>query len=299
MANNKALTKIRKLYDRWNEELLRLGFTLTDDAEQIMSTKNKLQYKYEGHFSVHGDHAYDYFGVFAVMTEEGLFIVYESSRLTEVFLQEGGAVDIDERDARIELVVRYMNKRRHLLNQVRPEDIILHPNGEFTIQVEDSRSPERCLGAFEKLAVLLDLELARTFPFYSIREYEIVYKISLGLFNDILDNFVPGETVNSERFNKEYLNPYQLMKLLLLSKYGISRQDAVKELKALASKVKKCSDLQQLYDLENADSGSGSQPLEDEYEPLMDEEYFASAIETFENMPDDVFCMYKDKLFDL
>lgn len=225
-------------YERWNGELTNIGFVCNYNEKSVMQRKS-LSYYYHGHLEVHGDHAYDLFAVSAVLTPHALVMIYRSSYLESVYLEMGGIATPEIYDNGLKAVRAFLAKHERFIGGY-GKKITVNSDGYFEILLYDKKGAMdsvRCaLGCFEKLAVLLDMELGREYPFESISGYE---KNNRNVLNAVLDSFTKSPSVDCpNRIVPIHVasDMWSLRKLAIASSYGTTKDEAVSNFTNLAEK---------------------------------------------------------------
>ncbi len=290
-------------YEKWNEELINDGFVMNDVVEEDLIEFKTLSYCYTGHFAVEGDHADDVFGLSARITENGLIIGYWSSKLSLVYL---GCWDEEEplrNPEGIEKIKSFLDKHREFIGDY-CERIEVCNDGYF--QMHFDNDTHACLSyyareTFIKLAVLLDKELRKRYPFENIKGYELCSRVKLAQTIEDFEAFEPsGWMAYRQIRNHECLRHQNLLDIIIMSSYQITQEEALEKFNELSSALMKLRKKQREYD-EQRGQKKDSRPyvVTEDGKEYSEEEYVVSLVEEIREMSAEEFENYKDQLFDL
>ncbi len=178
-------------YREWHNELCNCGFELdvpfvpsgvTLDSilnEELIS--QLFEYRYLGDFSVEGDHAYDVFMLCARLIEDGVLFTYTSSYIDEIYVRDNGMAQTQEEVyGYVEKIRAFLEKNRRFLGK---SFEVAEQYGRVSFRLLKSTlySKLHVLEPFIRLAVLMDIQTERKFPFHGIEDYESIY----GRMNDV------------------------------------------------------------------------------------------------------------------
>ncbi len=172
-------------YRKWNDELCSYGFELdvpfVPSAINLDTILNEalifqlFEYRYMGDFSVEGDHAYDVFMLSARLREDGVLFTYSSSYIDEIYVTDNGMAQTQEEvDGYVEKIREFLEKNSRFLGKSF-EVVEQYGRVSFRLLTSTLYSKLQVLEPFIRLAVLMDIQTERKFPFYSIEDYERIY----------------------------------------------------------------------------------------------------------------------------
>lgn len=172
-------------YRKWNDELCSYGFELDvpfvpsainlDTILNEASIFQLFEYRYMGDFSVEGDHAYDVFMLSARLREDGVLFTYSSSYIDEIYVTDNGMAQTQEEvDGYVEKIREFLEKNSRFLGKSF-EVVEQYGRVSFRLLTSTIYSKLQVLEPFIRLAVLMDIQTERKFPFYSIEDYERIY----------------------------------------------------------------------------------------------------------------------------
>jgi len=171
-------------YKTWHNKLCEIGFEVyVNDfwkppvdlsAPPIFQS---VEYKYMGDFAIKGDHAQDFFMIFACFSKDKVVFYYNSSYIDEIYMGNYG-LGLSPED-----VLLYLNDIKHFIEKNNDYiggikiATVYHLNRVFFCYSTDcSICMSYITDHFTKLAILLDLQSRRKFPFLNIHEYEMIYR---------------------------------------------------------------------------------------------------------------------------
>lgn len=290
-------------YQKWNEELTNDGFVLNNVIEEELMGFKTLSYRYNGHFAVEGDHADDVFGLSARITENGLVIEYWSSKLSLVYLGCWDEVEPIRDLEGIEKIKSFLDKHREFIGDY-CERIEVCNDGCF--QMHFDNDAHVCLsyyarGTFIKLAVLLDKELRKRYPFENIKGYELRSRVKLVQTVEDFEAFKPSKCMAYRQIrNHECLRHQNLLDIIIMSSYQITQEEALEKFNELSNALMKLRKKQRVYD-EQFGRKTDLRPyaVTDDGKEYSEEEYIASLVDEIKGMSTKEFENYKDRLFDL
>ena len=290
-------------YQKWNEELTKDGFVLNDVIEEDLMEFKTLSYHYTGHFAVEGDHADDVFGLSARITENGLTIGYWSSKLSLVYLGYWDEEEPLKNPEGIEKIKSFLDKYRDFIGDY-GERIEVCNDGCFQMHFENDSHV--CLsyyarGTFIKLAVLLDKELRRRYPFENIEGYELYSRVKLNETIEDFEKFEPSRWMAYRQIrNHECLRHQNLLDIIIMSSYQITQEEALEKFNELSNALMKLRKKQRVYDeLFGRKTDLRPYAVTDDGKEYSEEEYIASLVDEIKGMSTKEFENYKDRLFDL
>lgn len=172
-------------YRKWNDELCSYGFELdvpfVPNAINLDTILNEalifqlFEYRYTGDFSVEGDHAYDVFMLSARLREDGVLFAYSSSYIDEIYVTDNGMAQTQEEvDGYVEKIREFLEKNSRFLGKSF-EVVEQYGRVSFRLLTSTLYSKLHVLEPFIRLAVLMDIQTERKFPFCSIEDYERIY----------------------------------------------------------------------------------------------------------------------------
>lgn len=172
-------------YRKWNDELCSYGFELdvpfVPSAINLDTILNEalifqlFEYRYTGDFSVEGDHAYDVFMLSARLREDGVLFTYSSSYIDEIYVTDNGMAQTQEEvDGYVEKIREFLEKNSRFLGKSF-EVVEQYGRVSFRLLTSTVYSKLQVLEPFIRLAVLMDIQTERKFPFYSIEDHERIY----------------------------------------------------------------------------------------------------------------------------
>ena len=226
-------------YRKWNDELLKYGFQLdVNFIPSDVSSSSFLHeelisrlfvYKYQGDFSVEGDHAYDIFYLYARLLENGVQFVYTSSYINEIYATDNGMAQTQEEvDGYVEKIRVHLDKNSRFLGK--SFEVEEHYGRvSFALLTETLYSKLHVLEPFIRLAILLDIQTERKFPFHSIEDYERIY----GNLSDV--EFFSSIVQYSNAFDESIAH-------LVGSSYSQKLADVVSRVKGLVSEFSQNSE---------------------------------------------------------
>lgn len=179
-------------YKEWDKDLRESGFSTHvkdafdldfngDDMPEDHFLKN-IKYVYQGSIAVVGDHAYDVFMLTAVLSEENVAIYYKSSYIDIDYVTSGISYRSSEEEcdsiieANLERLRRFLVKMRETVPQSGNIEVEYDGADVYFCYFTDDLYGDWFLTYFTKLAVFIDVQTNRRFPFADIREYEQIYR---------------------------------------------------------------------------------------------------------------------------
>ena len=279
---------IAESHKLWEGELNKLGFEPIGFKANPLTGETFLRYWHNGNFSVDGDHAYDVFGVMAIMSKSGITLSYRSSKLTNCYLDCYDDTDEDLRE-KLNKLEDFLNKHREVLHYYR-KDIIISDSGSFEIAVGRVGYLRCALGKLEKLAVMLDNELCKSFPFENIHGYERIGKRGLAWTRAILEEYDPETCA---LYSCQYPDTNFIKNQVILSSYRATRAEALATLEDIAQKIARCADALREYESSNGGTDKRLHPR------IFEDDSFRNAINDLSEMSDEEFEALKDNFFDI
>ena len=293
-------TGLTQVYEKWNEELTGNGFVI-DDIEESLIKHKTLTYYYSGHFAVQGDHADDVFGLSAILSEKGVVIAYCSSKLSIKYL---GC-----RDAKVSVInTERLSKVKSFLNKFRNytgdhyECVEIDSVGCFQMFLTEHYEISHAVDTLIKLAVLLDKELQKRYPFEGIRDYEEHNRIILSETVEDFESFKPsgrrGCRYNGIRHN-ECLQYDNLLDIIIMSSYTATQDETLEKFYNMANALMKCIEKQQFTDAERIGECSSCTCASQIEKTFYNEKEILSLVDRIKRMSTEEYEEYKDRLFDL
>lgn len=172
-------------YRSWNDELCKFGFEVTVPLLPRRINENVfineilvaqlIEYLYTGNFSVHGDNGYDIFSLRAKLTPDGVMFTYSSSFIDEIYVTNYGFAESQEEvDGYVEKIRAYLEDHADFFGK--SFDVSQNnTNVVFALTTNSLYSECAVIEPFIRLAVMLDFECRRRFPFHDIADYEKIY----------------------------------------------------------------------------------------------------------------------------
>ena len=290
-------------YKKWNEELINDGFIMNDVIDEDLMEFKTLSYSYTGHFAVEGDHADDVFGLSARITENGLDIGYWSSKLSLVYLGYWDEVEPLRNPEGIEKIKSFLEKHREFICDY-SERIEVCNDGYFQMHFDNDTHASLTYyarGTFIKLAVLLDKELRKRYPFENIKGYELFSRVKLAQTIEDFEVFEPSKWMAYRQIrNHECLHHRDLLDIIIMSSYQITQKEALEKFNELSSALMKLRKKQREYDDQcGREKDLRPYAVSEDGKEYSEEEYVASLVEEIREMSAEEFEIYKDQLFDL
>lgn len=169
-------------YKKWHEDLFKLGFKLDVihpwDYELDVSENailKPVKYRYHGPLAVNGDHALDGFMLTSSLTDnQEAILYYNSSFIDEVYMTANGwGLTQKEKELYLNDIQNFIDKYSHYIGR---EIEVNYYNNHVYFLLRNPRCLHLVIGDFTKLAVLLDVQTTRKFPFCGIKDYESIYR---------------------------------------------------------------------------------------------------------------------------
>ena len=152
-------------FKRWDGELKKNGYMIAPPMEADLK-HGYITYQKDTELSVTGDHSQDVVSLLAYLTAYKLMIIYDSSNLN--YFHPGYPVDTEA------LVMRFYEKNYHFINFCSEAQKIevQFIDGNVYFICDANEKAYFAFDDFARLAVLLDKEMNKRYPFHTPREYE-------------------------------------------------------------------------------------------------------------------------------
>ena len=153
------------MYKKWNTYLLENGYRLACPYEWDLK-RGAIIYQYDSELSVTGDHSQDVVTIFAYLRPDKVLFVYDSSNLN--YFYPGYEEDVPA------VLDAFYKKHYDFINYYPPTHKIeiKHANDHPYFISEESDMVYYRFDDFARLAILLDREMNKRYPFNSVRDYE-------------------------------------------------------------------------------------------------------------------------------
>lgn len=246
-----------KNYKKWDVYLQKQGFKFSYPTMANMRI-GALIYECTTDLSVVGEHSHDCVIIYAYVTAEKVLFVYDSSNLN--YYDPCYPIDIEAR------VKKFCDKHSDYINIYAPtqriESVVI--DGIYYFVAESGEELIFRMDDFARLAIILDIEMNKRYPFNNLLEYE--EKETEFLARTLTEEpfFHPGFLTYSDEC---------FFKTLLGTSYHEKRESSIERAKEM------------LYSLTESNKN------------LV--EYIVSAICELETMNDEDYMDLKDKIFDI
>lgn len=290
---------LASIYAQYNDELLKNGFVMDSVIEEDLVQSRRMFYHYHGDFSTWAeDGDLLVFLLCAELNENGLDIHRTNGQLVVNYL---GYVD-DETPLRnpegIPKVYSFLDKHRGYLCDFSEKRIKIDSMGCFCVHLEDPGCIARYKEALIKLEVLLEKELQRAYPFESIRGYELHSQSILEKTIKYIETFqAPDKTPpmmwRYDSGERLCLNHDSLLDCVVRCSYHITKDEAIEKFSKAASNLLK------YHELTRDIGGSPGCCRARGKEGYTEEEYVAKLVSEIQEMSNEEFETYKDRLFDI
>ena len=221
-------------YNRWDKYLKEVGFkaTISDISNRINKV---LVYKYEIDLSVRGDHWYDAFTVYAFLKSDCVYFVYENGNISNNLYRTLGS---DENIAKT--ISRYIHeKQRYFIFRGPPMDIeVVSAGGLIYFVTKETDNVFVSMDVYTRLAVILDFEMHKRYPFTDPFDYERIEEKML------------ERTLTEEPFFHEGFEKYSdecIMKTIIGCSVKGSRADAIDRAKKIRSTLPESASILRSY----------------------------------------------------
>ncbi len=287
-------------YEKWNEDLTNDGFVMDDVVEEELMKLKTLSYRYFGHFEVQGTEQDDEFVLSAKITEDGIRFRYWNSVFSLMYLGYFDDLEPLRNREGLKIIKSFLDKQREFIGDYR-ERMEVCRDGYFQMRFDNDFSYYDIRGIFIKLAVLLDKELRRRYPFENVRAYEKYNQIILSETIEDFNSFEVHELIPYHGIrHHDSLYYDRLLQIIIMSSYGISRERVMQTFSELAASLLECKRKEKARG-EQCEAKPDSRPyaVEEDGKAYSEEEYIAHLIEQIREMSTEEFEKYKDMLFDL
>ncbi len=149
---------------------------------KVESNRNTLleqiTYRWDGEFSVRGDHACDGFMISACLSNDGVIFYYCSSYIDEVYMSgDGLGLTIKEQKIYLDDMRNFINNNSTYIGNKNIKIEYHLPWTYFWLCKDEAFGNYFWVkDCFTKLAILLDIQTTRKFPFLNIQGYEMIYR---------------------------------------------------------------------------------------------------------------------------
>lgn len=204
-------------YEKWNDELYSKGFELKDMRVGELLNKKAIWYRKRYNCHVVGDHSTVVLAIDARIDENGLKLVYENLRISEYYLvvspKESASLYLED-------LKKFIKRNSDYIDLYRDDEITVDSSSvmEITVKDEISRSENTML----KLAILLDKEVRRDFPFELIEGYQDRGRLELQLLE---------EEFNEEDRERLSWNEYMVLRHVIQSDFSMSKEKVIETFK--------------------------------------------------------------------
>lgn len=257
LADRLAEVGMLENYKKWDVYLQKQGFKFSYPTAANIRI-GALIYEYTTDLSVTGEHAYDCVVIYAYVTAEKVLFAYDSSNLN--YYDPSYPIDIEAR------VKKFCDKNSDYINFYPPmqkiEPVLIDADYYFIAEAAEERIFR--MDDFARLAITLDREMNKRYPFNNLREYEIKETEFLARTLTEEPFFHPGFLTYSDEC---------FLKTLIGTSFHEKREDSLERAKEI------------LYSLTESNKN------------LV--EYVVSAVCELETMSDTEYSDMKDKIFDI
>lgn len=173
-------------YKTWHNKLCEMGFEvhIHDFLESPIDLSEtpilqSIEYRYMGDFAIDGDHASDFFVIFACLSKDKVIFYYNSSYIDEIYMGNYG-LGLSSEDVPLYLnnIKNFIEKNNDYIGKIdnrSVETVYRLWHVYFCYSTDNCICMSYVVDRFTKLAILLDLQSRRKFPFCGIRDYESIY----------------------------------------------------------------------------------------------------------------------------
>ena len=246
-----------RMYKKWDPYLREQGYRFAYPMEVDLK-RGFIVYQYDSELSVTGDHSQDVVTMFAFLRADKILFVYESSNLN--YFYPGYDEDLP---AKLEA---FYKKHYDFINYYADTHKIeiIHEGGNVYFISEEGEMVYYRFDDFARLAILLDREMNKRYPFNTIRDYEKreIYFLDKALTEPLF--FHPGHQKDCDEC---------VLEMLVGCSYAETREACTERARSI------------LYSLTESN--------QDLVEPT------AEAICKLETMTDEEYIELKDKIFNL
>ncbi len=246
-----------KMYKKWDKYLKNCGFRFAYPMPMNLRT-GALIYYLETNLSVEGDHSQDCVVMYAYLTAEKVLFLYDSTKINHYYTDY--PIDLDAK------LQKFYDKNYDYINFYPPNHKIEIKNVGYTTYFisEQCDSLYFRFDDFARLAISLDREMHKRYPFLELHEYELFE-------NAYLNRTLSGDEYVHPAF--EQMSFESILYSFIGSSFAETREECLNRAKG------------ELYKLTEKNS------------ELM--QYIVDAVCKLEVMSDDEFRNIKYKVFDI
>lgn len=204
-------------YKKFHDELYSNGFERMKIRVGELLNKKAVWYRKSYNCSVVGDHSTVVLAIDARIDENGLKLVYENLRISEYYLvvspKESASLYLED-------LKKFIKRNSDYIDLYRDNEITVDSSSVMEITVKDGirRSENTML----KLAILLDKEVRRDFPFELIEGYQDRGRLELQLLE---------EEFNEEDRERLSWNEYMVLRHVIQSDFSMSKEKIIETFK--------------------------------------------------------------------
>lgn len=204
-------------YEKWNDELYSKGFELKDMRVGELLNKKAVWYRKRYNCHVVGDHSNVQLVIDACVDENGLKLVYENLRISEYYMviSSNEVAQLYLKDLK-----KFIKRNSDYIDLYRDDEITVDSSSVIEITVKNGIIYSE--NTMLKLAIILDKEVCRDFPFELIEGYQDRGRLELQLLE---------EEFNEEDRERLSWNEYMVLRHVIQSDFSMSKEKVIEKFK--------------------------------------------------------------------